>query len=327
MASAHNEQNGQHRKTCGDARCDLYRMEPQLIQIGIDDFDRDKSQHRPALDRRVLVDQIITGVAQLYLHVSAAALCKGIGQIQDLLLGKIGMVAQHRNEVVDRFRAIYRIVDDHPPIRVDDIVAGIALKGRAVQQSKHRIIIIRDGNGIVGKAPVAALRFGTDERQHLGLAGQRRVHDDILIVSEPFVQIGLQAKVAGLPGHSHVVAVIGKKVEFGKSGRLLRRPDIRLNLRLIRGSFQKAVVQMQVGQVLAHHLFQHIIGFMQHLFQMRGAFLIDGLGHKRDVPKAETCYQQDQKKDGRNREPLLPGMAVSFGSVLFVFHPAHLSVM
>ena len=68
-------------------------------------------------------------------------------------------------------------------------------RGRAVQQPKHRIIRIREGNGIVGKTPVAALRFGTDERQHLGLAGKRRVHDDILIVSELFVQIGLQAKV------------------------------------------------------------------------------------------------------------------------------------
>ena len=302
-------------------------MEPQLIQIGIDDLGRHKPHHRPALDSSTLVNQIIADVAQFDLHVSAAALCKGIGQIQDLRLGKIGMVAQHRNEVVNGLLAVYRIVDDHPPIRVDDIVAGIALKGRAVQQPKHCIIIIRDGNGIVGKAPVAALRFGTDERKHLGLAGQRRVHDDILIVSEPFVQIGLQAKIAGLPGHGHVVAVIGKKVEFGKSGALLRCLDICLYFGLIRGTFQKAVVQMQIGQVLAHHLFQHIIGFMQNLFQMRGTFLIDGLGHKRDVPNAETCYQQDQKKDGSNREPFLPGMAVSFGFVLFVFHPAHLSVM
>ena len=250
-----------------------------------------------------------------------------MGQIQDLLLGKVGMVAQHRNEVVDRFRAVYGIVDDHPPIRVDDIVAGIALKGGAVQQSQHRIIIIRDGNGIVGKAPVAALRFGTDERKHLGFAGQSRIHHNIVTAGKLFVQIGLQAKVARFPGHGYVVAVIGKKVEFGKSGRLLCRPDIRLYFGLIRGSFQKAVVQMQIGQVLAHHLFQHIVGFMQHLFQMRGAFLIDGLGHKRDVLNAETCYQQDQKKDGRSREPLLPGMEVSFGSMLFVFHPAHLSVM
>ena len=65
MASAHNEQNGQRGKAKDDARHDLHRMEPQLIQIGIDDADRDKSQHRPALDRRVLVDQIITGIAQL----------------------------------------------------------------------------------------------------------------------------------------------------------------------------------------------------------------------------------------------------------------------
>ena len=168
-----------------------------------------------------------------------------------------------------------------------------------------------------------------DGSKVVGLEYRDRVSGDIhnIELAGIFVQIGLQAKIAGLPGHGHVVAVIGKKVEFGKPSLLLCRPDIRLYFGLIRGSFQKAVVQMQIGQVLAHHLFQHIVGFMQHLFQMRGAFLIDGLGHKRDVPNTETDCQQDQKKDGSNREPLLPGMAVSFGSMLFVFHPAHLSVM
>ena len=166
-------------------------MEPQLIQTGIDDPDRHKPQHRPVLDRRALVDQIIADAAQRHPHVSAAALRKGIRKSKDLFLRKVGMLAQHRNEVVDRFLAVYGIVDDHPAVRVDDIVAGIALKGRVVQQFQHRIIVVGDGNGIIGKAPVAALRFGTDESKHLGLAGQRRVHDDILALGELFVQIGL----------------------------------------------------------------------------------------------------------------------------------------
>ena len=219
------------------------------------------------------------------------------------------------------------IVDDHPPIRVDHIVAGIALKGRIVQQFQHRIVVVGDGNGIVGKAPVAALRFGADKHKHLGFAGQRRVHHDILAIGELFVQIRLQAQIACFPGHGHVVAVIGKKVEVGKSGVLLRFLDIGLNLCFVRGIFQKAVVQMQIGQVFAHHLLQHIVGFMQYLFQMRGAFLIDGLRHKRDVSDAETGCQQNQKKDGGGREPLLPGMAVSFGFVFFVCHSGHLNVM
>ena len=161
------EQDDGGGKTGGDARYDLRSAEPQLVQIGIDDVDRHKPQHRPALHRRALVDQIITGVAQRYLPVSAAALRKIIRKRMDLLLGKVGIVAQHRNEVVDRFLAVYGIVDDDPSIRVDHIVAGVALKRRVVQQLQHRIIIIGNGNGIVGKAPVAALCFGTDEHKHL----------------------------------------------------------------------------------------------------------------------------------------------------------------
>ena len=87
MASAHNEQNDQHGHAYGDARYDLRRAEPQLIQTGIDDPDRHKPQHRPALDRRALVDQIITGVAQRHPQVSAAALRKGIRKSKDLSLG------------------------------------------------------------------------------------------------------------------------------------------------------------------------------------------------------------------------------------------------
>ena len=42
----------------------------------------------------------------------------------------------------------------------------------------------------------------------------------------------------------------------------------------------------------------------------------------------KPAASKDQKKDGSGgREPLLPGMAVSFGFVLFVCHSAHLSVM
>ena len=328
MASAQDQQDDQHSKAKGDARHDLHRVEPQLIQTGIDDADRHKPHHRPVLDRGILVDQIITGVAQFDPQVSAAALRKIIRKGKNLFLGKVGMVAQHRNEVVNDFLAVYGIVNHHPPIRVDHIVAGIALKSRAVQQSQHSIIIIGDGNSIVGKAPVAALRFRADERKHRGFAGQRRIHDDILAIGELFVQIGLQAKVAGFPGHGRVVAVIGKKVEVNKSGCLLCFLDIGLNFILIRGVFQKAVAQMQIGQVFAHHLFQHTIGFIQYLFQMRGAFLIDGLRHKRDVPEAETGCQKDQKKDGSGgRQPLVPGIAAAFGFVLFVCHSAHLSVM
>ena len=73
------------------------------------------------------------------LQVSAAALRKIIRKGKDLFLGKIGMVAQHRNEVVNDFLAVYGIVDDHPPVRVDDIVAGIALKSRAVQQPQQDV--------------------------------------------------------------------------------------------------------------------------------------------------------------------------------------------
>ena len=243
------------------------------------------------------------------------------------------MVAQHRNEVVDRFLAVYGIVDHHPPIRVDHIVAGIALKSRVVQQPQHSIVIIGNGNGIVGKAPVAALRFGADKHKQLGFAGQRCVHDDILAVGKHFVQIGLQAKVAGFPGHGHIVAVVGKEVKAGKSGVLLRFVDIRLNLCFIGSAFQKAVVQMQIGQVLAHHLVQHVVGLVQHFFQMRGAFLIDDLRHKREVPDAEASRQKNQQKDGTSgREPFLPEMTVpempvSFDFVGFVCHSAHLNVM
>ena len=202
------------------------------------------------------------------------------------------------------------------------------MKSRVVQQFQHRIIVVGNGNGIIGKAPVAALRFGAGKHQHLRLAGQRRIHNDILALRELFVQIRLQAKVARFPGHRHIVAVVGKEVKADKAGVLLRRLDIRLDLCLIRGACQKAVVQMQVGQVFAHHLLQHIVGFMQHFLQMRGAFLIDGLGHKRDVPDAKTDCQQNQKKDrGSGRQPPLPEMAAPFGFTLFVCHSAHLNVM
>ena len=230
---AQEEQDDRRCKAEGDACHDLHRPEPELVQIGIDDLDRDKAQHRPALDGCALVDQIITGVTQLYFHVSAAALLKRIREGKDLLLRKVGVVAQHRDKVVDRFCGVYRIVDDHPPVRVDHIVAGAPLKSRIVQRFQHSIVIVRDGDGIVVEVPVAALYFGTDEHEHLGFAGQYRIHDDILAIGELFVQIGLQAEVARFARHGHIVSVVGKKVKVGKSGVLLCLLDIRLNFAFV----------------------------------------------------------------------------------------------
>ena len=110
MASAQNEQNDQHRKACDDARHDLQRIEPQLIQTGIDDADRDKARHRPVLDRRALVDQIIAGVAQLYLQVSAAVLHKGVGQLRDLFLGNGVVIPQRLSVPGDAGQGIAAII-------------------------------------------------------------------------------------------------------------------------------------------------------------------------------------------------------------------------
>lgn len=79
-----------------------------------------------------------------------------------------------------------------------------------------------DGNGIVGKAAVDALGFGADEHQHRVLPGQGRVQHNILLVGKQLVQIALQAQVARFPAGGHVVAVVRKKVEFGKAKLLLR---------------------------------------------------------------------------------------------------------
>ena len=79
-----------------------------------------------------------------------------------------------------------------------------------------------DGNGIVGKAAVDAPGFGADEHQHRVLPGQGRVQHNVLLVGKQLVQIALQAQVARFPAGGHVIAVVRKKVEFGKAKLLLR---------------------------------------------------------------------------------------------------------
>ena len=56
--------------------------------------------------------------------------------------------------------------------------------------------------------------------------------------------------------------------EGGKTGLLLCRPDIRPYFGLIGGTFQKAVVQIEVSQVISYHLFPHIVGLFQPPFQL-----------------------------------------------------------
>ena len=266
MASVNNQQNDHERETACNARYNLYRAQPKLIHIGIDDIHGDKPHQDPSLDACAFVHQIVSCAAQRYLTVSAGTFFKIIGKVLYMRLGKVGILTQYRKQVIDGFLALCDIFNHDLPVRIDDIGAGSSAEGRIVHGFHHNVIVAADGNRIVGKAAVDTLCFGADKHQHRVLSGQDRIHHNVVPIGKLLVEVALQTKIARFPAGCHVVAVVRKKVEFGKAELLLCGFQIRLNPVIIGVTVQKAVPQMQIGNVFVGDLAQHTVGFMQNFF-------------------------------------------------------------
>ena len=262
MTSVNNQQNDHERETACNARYNLYRAQPKLIHIGIDDIHGDKPHQDPSLDACAFVHQIVSCAAQRYLTVSAGTFFKIIGKVLYMRLGKVGILTQYRKQVIDGFLALCDIFNHDLPVRIDDIGAGSSAEGRIVHGFHHNVIVAADGNRIVGKAAVDTLCFGADKHQHRVLSGQDCIHHNVVPIGKLLVEVALQTKIARFPAGCHVVAVVRKKVEFGKAELLLCGFQIRLNPVIIGVTVQKAVPQMQIGDVFVGDLAQPAVGFM-----------------------------------------------------------------
>ena len=124
-------------------------------------------------------------------HTAVPALREIVTQRIEFFLGQIGVAAQLREKVIDRVVAVGIAVEHNAPVRVDNIAVGRALEGGAVDRVQHRIIIVGDGDRIIGEAAVGAAHLRAGEHEHLRLAGQRRIHNDVLSSEKMRTQIDL----------------------------------------------------------------------------------------------------------------------------------------
>ena len=190
-APTHDERDGQHREQDHDNGHDLDRSEPQPVHAGVDDADRDKAEHGPVLDARVFVDQIVPRSAQRQHQTAAPALREVVAQRVEFFLGQVGMFAQLREEVIDRVVAVVAAVEHDAPVRIDDIAVSRAVEGGIVERVQHRVVIVGDGDRVVGEAAIGSLRLRAGEHKHLRLSGQRRVQHDVLSGGKRPVQVDL----------------------------------------------------------------------------------------------------------------------------------------
>ena len=102
----HDRQKDHERNRQDNAGHDLHRAQPKLIHTGIDDIYRDKAQQDPVLDAGAFVDHIVSCAVQRHLTVSGDALRKVVRKLLYLRLGKVGVGAQYRKEVVNGFAVL-----------------------------------------------------------------------------------------------------------------------------------------------------------------------------------------------------------------------------
>lgn len=101
------------------------------------------------------------------------------------------MLAQLREQVIDRVVAVGAAVEHDAPVRIDDIAVSRAAEGGIVERVQHHVVIVGDGDRVVGEAAVGSLRLRANKHEHLRLSGQRRVQHDVLAIGKRLVQVDL----------------------------------------------------------------------------------------------------------------------------------------
>ena len=320
-AAAQDERDDQHREQDHDSDHDLDRSEPQPVHAGVDDADRDKAENGPVLNARALVDQIVPRPMQRQHPAAVPALCEVGAQRVELFPGQVGMLTQLREQVIDRVVAVGAAVEHDAPVRIDDIAVSRAAEGGIVERVQHHVVIVGDGDRVVGEAAVGSLRLRANKHEHLRLSGHHRVQHDVLAIGKRLVQVDLRAERAPFAVRRHAAAVRGEKVEGGAAGLLLHLVQAGADLLLAQVVFHTVVPQMQQRPVAADQMTQHIVGFMDKLGQMRGAFLIDRLRDERDVP------EQTQPSITNRMSRAAAVLRQFCGRRYFVFLPRFLSVI
>ena len=258
----------------------------QRVHAGVDDHRRNKAHDRPIQNVGALIRHVVPRAVQRYQPGAAAALREIVGQGLYILAGEGRALLHGGQQVVDVLFPLRRAVDDDAAVGMEHISAGSPVKGGDIQHLHNIVIVIGNRHGVIREAPIGPLIFRTGKHQHLRLSGQHGSHDDVAALGDPVLQIILYAQVPRLPRSRHIVAIGGEEVKVGKARLLLNSLDELPDLVLVGNMPHGGFPQVQVGQILLHHLVQHIVGLVEHLRQMGGALLVDGPGHEVEISDA-----------------------------------------
>ena len=211
------------------------------------------------------------------------------------------MFLQKRKEIVVYLFLMYLAIDDNSSVGMNHIAAGILLKGGNIQCLDDVLVIESKRNGIVSKVPIFPVLHRAGKYQQLGLARQSGIHHHVFPLGNKLLRISLQAKVSRLPRRGHVIALGRKEKELGRSGFLPNRLNILLNFLLIGEIPQRGCPHAQICQIFFHSLVEQIVGLMENLRQMGGAFVIDGLRDELEIPNAGGDKDDNQNDPHRQR--------------------------
>ena len=144
---------GQHD---GNARHHDHGGILELAHTGVHRCHRHHSQHYPVLKADRLINQIVFHIIQPEAGHSGAVLPEVLLERLHLIRSQARIHLQGRNKVMDPSHLLTGIVHQHTAIRVNDIAAGLAIKGRYLQCTDQIAVIEANGNCFIVKAPVAA---------------------------------------------------------------------------------------------------------------------------------------------------------------------------
>ena len=214
--------------------------------------------------------------------------------------------------------ALGAVVHDDPAVGQRRKGAGLPVEGGDFERLHHVGVVEGDGNGLIGKAPVAVRLGGRGKHHDLRLVRNDGVGDHRVLFKDQIRELLPQVQIAPLSLQREVIAVAGDEIEIGKVAFLPGLVYIGHDILFASGGFQIGRPHPHAAPVDGNQIVQGLVRLVEDLDEVIDALLVDRPGDEVGIVAQAFPDQHAGQHKGKDQEHQALFHGVVFLSVLTI---------
>ena len=309
----HHKQQKRDDQDDGDGRHHEHGRGLEPVHAGVNHIGGYDAQHHPVLKVRRLVHHVVVSAADVKQDLAGAAAQEVLLHGGDVLAGQPFGFFQQRKDIADILAALAAVVHDDPAVVQRRKGAGLSVEGGDFERLHHVGVVEGDGDGLIGKAPVAVRRGGHGKHHDLRLVRDDGVGDHRVLFKDQIRELLPQVQIAPLSLQREVIAVAGDEVEIGEVAFLPGLVHIGHDIRFAFGGFQIGRPHPHAAPVDGNQIVQGLVRLVEDLDEVIDALLVDRPGDEVGIVAQAFPDQHAGQHEGKDQ-----GHQALFHGVVFL---------